>query len=109
MKKIASFAALWLAFVALAWLCFLRRVPQSPLEWLLLLLAGPPVFILASMIGEVIGEAYKRLPGIRHLHTFTERRTVGQKLSGLRVLVYLFTTLIGVALIIVASWLWRTY
>jgi hypothetical protein len=107
MKKIAGFLAVWFVFVAMYWLYFLRRAPESLSEWLFLLLAGPPAFILISLVAEGLGEAYKRLPGVRHLHAFAERRTVGQETSGLRILVYLITTLIAVAVVIFATWLWR--
>jgi len=107
MKKIAWFLAIWLTFAAMFWLWFLRRVPESLVEWLLILLAGPPAFLLASLVGEAAGEGYKRLPGVKHLHAFAERRTVGQQVSGLRIVVHLCTTLIAIGLVILLTWLWR--
>jgi hypothetical protein len=107
MKKLVGFLAIWFLFAGMFWLSFLRRAPASTGEWLLLILAGPPAFLLANLLAEGVGEAYKRVPGIRHLHSFAERRTVGQEISGLRILVYLSTTLLAIALVVVAAWLWQ--
>lgn len=107
MKKAIGFIAIWLAFAALYWLYFLRRVPESTTEWLLLIVAGPPAFLLASAIAEGAGEVYRRLPGIRHLHSFAEHRSVGQEVSALRILVYLVTALIGIGLVLLVTWLWH--
>lgn len=109
MKKAIGFFVIWFGCAAMYWLYFLRRVPESPTEWLLLLVAGPPAFVLASAIAEGAGEVYKRLPGIRHLHSFAERRSVGQEVSALRILVYLVTVLIGIGLVLLATWLWHKF
>jgi hypothetical protein len=106
-RKLAGFLALWCLCVALAWFYFLRRTPQSSLEWLLLLFAGLPAFLLASFVGEALGLLFGKLPGVRHLHGFAERKTVGKGVSSLRVFVYLCTSLLALAGVVAVTWLWR--
>jgi hypothetical protein len=109
MKRTIPLLGLWLAMVAMAWLFFLRRLPESIIEWLLLVLAGPPAFFLLSIASDALGTLLHSLPGIRHAETYAETRTSGKSISGLRILVYLVTTLVATGIIIVVSWLVRTY
>jgi hypothetical protein len=109
MKRIVPLLGLWLAMTGLAWLFLLRRLPESVTEWILLLLAGAPAFFLVSVVGEFLGALLHSLPGIRHAEAYAEARTSGQSISGLRVFVYLVTTLVATGIVVAVSWLIRTY
>ena len=106
-RKLATAAIVWFALVGVAWLTFLRRVPSSPLEWLLLVAPGPVAYLVASALGEGVYEIYGRLPGVRHLHTFAESRASGRQLSWLRIGVYLATTLAFCGIIGAIAWVLR--
>ena len=109
MKRTIILLGLWLALVFMAWLSLLRRMPESNVEWLLLVLAGPPAFFILSIVSDALGELLHSLPGIRHAEMYAEARTAGKSISGLRILVYLVTTLVATGIIIAFSWLLRTY
>jgi hypothetical protein len=106
--KVISFVLIWLALAFCAWL-FTTASPSGPVEWLLLLVAGPPAYVLLSVVGELLGEAFNRLPGVRQGNAFVERRTTGAQVSGLRIVWYLFTGLIAIATVIALTWLLRHY
>ncbi|MDM7950368.1 hypothetical protein [Hydrogenophaga sp.] len=82
---------------------------QGPTKWLLYLLAGPPLYLFLSGVGELLGEAYSRLPGIRHGNEFIERRTARHPVSGLRILWYLFISLLVIGVVVAAMWVYRTH
>src|SRR6266508_1674931 len=89
--RLAGAALVWLLFVAVAWVTFVRRAPSSPLEWSLLFALGPPAYIVASALGEGAFMLYGRLPGVRHLHAFAGRRGADSQLSWTRVGIRLLT------------------
>jgi hypothetical protein len=97
--------ALWLALGLAAAILLYELEPNGPLKWLLWLVAGPPIYLLLSGICELIGEAFCRLPGIKQGNAFVEQRTKGNRTSVLRILWYLFISLIAVALILISTWL----
>ena len=107
-SKLYGAVIVWLLFVVLAWVLLLRRMPSSPLEWLALVVLGPPAYFLASLVAEGAFDVYNRLPGVRHLHAFAERRAVGKEVSWLRVGVYLVTFLVLFGIIFFVAWLLRS-
>lgn len=92
--KLYAAVVVWLLFVVLAWALLLRRMPSSPLEWFALVVLGPPAYFLASFVAEGAFNLYNRLPGVRHLHAFAERRAAGKEVSWLRIAVYLVSFLV---------------
>lgn len=78
-------------------------------QWLLLAMVAPPAYLLLSAAGEFFGFAYSRLPGIRHANEFVERRTKEQSISGLRILWYLVSALVFVALVAAVTWVVRAH
>ncbi len=107
-RKLSAVVLLWLLLAGWVWLTMYRGTPSSIGEWLLLLAIGPLTFLVASLIGEGAFAVYARLPGIRHLHEFAERRGDGRALSWLRLGIYLMTIIAFVCVIVAAAWLIRT-
>jgi hypothetical protein len=109
-KKLSiSLLLVWLLVGLAAAYALWAFQPQGVAKWLLYLLAGPPLYLLLSGVGEFLGDAYSRLPGIRQGNEFIERRTASRSLSWFRVLWYLFTSLLAIGAVISATWLYRTY
>jgi hypothetical protein len=98
---------LWLCLAGFAWLAFFRRMPVSLQDWLWLLFLGLPAFLLASLVGELIGNAFHSLPGIRQAERYAESRARDAQFSILRVGVYLITTLLSLALLAGIVWFAR--
>lgn len=107
MKKVFVFLLIWIGLAAVAWIYGLTQMPSSIREWVLFFLVGPLAFLLASLLFEGLGLLFMRLPGIRHVLVYAERRGEGRELSGLRVLTYLCTSLVGIGLVLAAVWLWH--
>jgi len=98
MKKMATFSLIWLALTLLAWFVFLHRVPQSLWEWLFVIVVAPPAYLFLEAIGQGAGKLFHSLPGVRHVENYVERKTAGEKFSALRILCYLGTFLLFIAL-----------
>ena len=103
-RILVSVLAIWVGLVFLVWLAWLPHLPQKPSEWLLLLLIGPPAYVLLALVGEALGLGFRALPGVRHLHRFAERRTETRSFSWLRVLAYLCTTLLALSILGAVAW-----
>lgn len=99
MSKSRWLLVLWLGLSVCAGVFLWQGQPEGLLRWLLLAMFGPPAYLLLSAAGEFLGFAYSRLPGIRHANEFVERRTKEQPISGLRILWYLVSALVFVALV----------
>ena len=108
MKKVATFSLIWLGLALLAWWLFLWRAPESVWEWLFVLILGPPVYLILSIIGEAIAAAFHSLPGIRHVEAAVERETAGERFSGARIVVYLGTMLVFLAFVGAIYWIVKT-
>lgn len=108
-KLTVSLLLVWLLVGLAAAYAVWAFQPQGPAKWLLYLLAGPPLYLLLSAFGELLGLAYLKVPGVRQGNEFIERRTASQSLSGVRVLWYLLTSLLAIGIVLVAAWLYRTY
>lgn len=104
-----SLLLLWLALAALAGYALWAFEPEGLVKWLLYAVAVPPLYLVFSAAGELLAEAFARLPGIRHGNQFIERRTAGQSTSGLRILWYLFTMLLLIGIVVGLTWLYRTH
>lgn len=83
--------------------------PVGLLKWVLLAIVVPPLYLAVSVVGELLGLAFGRLPGIRQGNAFIERHTIGQSTSGIRILWYFFTALIAIGLLLTAEWIFRIY
>lgn len=109
-KKLAiSLLSVWFVSALVAGYVLWAFKPHGPAKWLLFLVAGTPLYLLLSGVGELLGEAYAMFPGIRHGNEFVERHTVGRSLSALRILWYLFTGLVAIGAVIAMTWFCRTY
>ena len=96
---------LWLVLAAMS-LWFLGVWPRTALGWLLVLALGPLIALLLDAVGEMLGNAFASLPGIRHADLAVERRTASEPLSGVRVAYYLLRALlILVPIILGLMWL----
>lgn len=109
LRKLLSFIAGWLVFAGLAGWALLPWVPDSALKWMLLIVVGPPAYLLLTLIGDALGEGFNHLPGIRQGNASVERRTQGRGFSFLRIGWYLLTGLFGIALFVGGIWVVRTY
>ena len=107
-KKIAIFSFTWLALALLAWLVFLHRQPQSIWEWLFVLILGPPVYVILSIIGNGVGAVFHSLPGIRHAEAAVERETASERFSVVRIVVYLGEAFVLLAFVGAIYWLVKT-
>lgn len=109
-KKLAIWLLLaWLLLALVSGYVLWAFQPQGPTKWALFLVAGPPLYLLLTGVGELLGKAYARFPGIRQGNELIDRRTAGRSLSMLRVLWYLFTGLLTIGIMLTAAWLYRTY
>lgn len=108
-KLTVSLLVVWLLVGLAAAYALWAFQPQGAAKWFLFVLAAPPLYLLLSGVGELLGEAYSELPGIRQGNEFIERRTASRPVSGLRVLWYLFTSLLAIGTVVAAAWLYRTY
>lgn len=109
-KKLTIWLLLaWLLLALVSGYVLWAYQPQGPTKWFLFLFAGPPLYLILTGAGELLGEAYARLPGIRQGNEFIERRTAGRSLSMLRVLWYLFTGLLVIGIMLATTWLCQTY
>ena len=84
-------------------------MPSTGTQWLLLLVLGAPAFVILSVVGDVVGEAFNRLPGIRQGNEYVERRTRRVATSGTRIYWHLFTLLFSIALILCIAWVAQRY
>jgi hypothetical protein len=103
-----SLLLLWLVLAVFAGYALWAFEPQGMAKWLLYVVAVPPLYLVFSAAGDLLGEAFARLPGIRHGNQFVERRTTGPSTSGLRILWYLFTILLLIGIVVGLTWLYRT-
>ena len=87
-------AALWLFGI---W-------PRTTLAWVFVFGLSPIVFVLVTGLGEVLGEALAKLPGVRHADSAVERRTAHQALSATRIGYYLVRLLVLLPPFIVVGW-----
>lgn len=104
-----SLLVLWLMLALLAGYALWAYEPQGMVKWLLYVVALPPLYLVLEGAGDWLGEALARLPGTRHGNQFIERRTAGRATSGLRILWYLFTLLLLIAVVVGLTWLFRAH
>lgn len=102
-------AVVWVALAVAAGLVLWRYEPEGMMKWALLAVALPPAYLLMQGVAELMAAAYQALPGVRHGNEFVERKTRGRSVSGLRVLWYVFTSLVAVAIFIAGTWMVRNY
>lgn len=108
-KTLTVSLLLWLVLAVIAGYALWAFEPQGLAKWLLYVVALPPLYLMLEGAGELLGEAYARLPGIRHGNQFIERRTTDRSLSGLRIAWHLFTTLLLIGVVVGLTWLYRTH
>lgn len=104
-----SLLLIWLVLAVLAGWALWAYEPQGLTKWLLCAVALPPLYLLLEGAGDWLGEAYAKLPGVRHGHQLIERRTAGRSVSGLRIVWNLFTTLLLIGIVLGLTWLYRTH
>ena len=107
--RVFSFVLIWLALAALAayYLFGSEFNDSSLLQWALIVTLGPPAVVILQGLGDWLGELFNKLPGVRAGNAYVERRTARESLSGLRVLWYLLTSLLAIAIVVGATWLVR--
>jgi hypothetical protein len=88
MARYVVFAAIWVLFAALGSL-FVREVPDSMRELVLLVMIGPPVVLSYLAAGELFGGRLQwmrvRLPVIRHVDHCVSTRAEHRSFSVLRI------------------------
>jgi len=103
-RKFYAILFLWLVAGAAAGAYLYFAEPSGPLKWLLWALAGPVAYVTISGTGELLVAGYFRLPGIRQVTAFVERRSRAKQVSLSRLLWYLFNVLLvlglGLAIIV---------
>ena len=110
-KGVLKFGVLWLLIAAAAvFFLFGFNLTGRPLwQWLMVLVVGPPALLMLQATGELLGELFQRIPGIRHGNEYVERKAQGRSTSGTRIAWYLLTMLIACALVAGITWLIRGY
>jgi hypothetical protein len=78
--------------------------PRTPLAWELVLGFGPIVFALVTSLGEMLGGAIAKLPGVRHADRAVERRTAQEALSATRIGYYLLRLLMILPALVLVWW-----
>ncbi len=99
MKRVLIFVAIWVAFGLLLCLFALQRPPSTALGWGLLIVLGPPAYLLMEFVGEGASNLFRALPGIRHIENYAERRSAAKAFSGLRIVVQLVVVLLFAAVL----------
>ena len=109
MKKLVGFVGAWTALAVAVALSVPFKQLNSVGEWLLLVVIGPPAYLLVTALGELAGEAFGCLPGVKQSNAFIERSTKGKRISFIRIIWYLAMSLIVMALVLAITWAVRAY
>ncbi len=102
-RKFYAVLVLWLVVGAMAGAYLFLFEPSGPLKWLLWAIAGPVAYVTLNGIGELLAAGYFRLPGVRQVTAFFERRAGAKQVSVPRLLWYLFNVLLVLGLAIVVA------
>lgn len=96
---------LWL-FLALVALGFFGVFPRTMTGWALSFVLGPALLFVFELVGDLVGEAVRRLPGVRRFVGLAEARTSPRAFSGSRVFANLVLSLVlGIPLVALAIWI----
>ncbi len=92
LKGLLLALGLWLLLVLVALLSF-GVFPRTMTGWAVAFVLGPVLFLFFELVGELVGEVVRRLPGVRHVVDATESRNRRRSFSGDRVSTYLVISL----------------